>query len=132
MEISLNEALRKISTSNENNIQLDFFRENGQVLAQIFRQKNVKKWGGEVLVKDDGLIMELNFNDEKLNNKTNLIRFKESKFYNLFQQSQSRLGQSYVIGINGNESVKDIVDLIHKVFFTFYQVPDYKFTIRVY
>ncbi|MBN2613154.1 MAG: hypothetical protein JXB00_16495 [Bacteroidales bacterium] len=134
-EISLDNALRTILNSSEKNIQIDFFRENGQVIAQIYKQKDVKKWAlGIELVNDQGLIIELNFNNAKLNNKLNYNRFKKSKFYNQFQKFQLVKENSYFLGINDNKLTGSIIDLLHEVFLTVYQITpiNYKYTVNAY
>ncbi len=72
----LHDYIEKLLKLNEPNTQLDFFRNNGQVLLQVYKQKDVLSWGlGINIVAIDGLVFELHFHKAKTNNSINKTNF---------------------------------------------------------
>jgi hypothetical protein len=72
--------------SNEANTQLDIFRENGQVMLQVYRYSDVRKWGyGIDFGVDNGYVFELLFNKSKTNNVENYARFQNSELWHEFR-----------------------------------------------
>lgn len=67
-------------------LQLDVFRENGQVILQGFKLKAVKEWGWKVPIDQNakGMLVNLRFDKAKTNNSDNFSRFLESDFYEKF------------------------------------------------
>ncbi|UOX34827.1 hypothetical protein LXD69_04785 [Flavobacterium sediminilitoris] len=84
--LSLNSAISIFINSQEKNLQLDFFRENQQVLLQIFKGYDVKNWKIAFESDNDDLILMIHFHKDKIDNKLNLERFKNSKWYNDFER----------------------------------------------
>lgn len=133
--MDLKRALEIIIFSNEDNIQLDIFRKNGQVLSQLYKQRDVKKWDYDILMaKDNGLILELNFNKAKTDNKNNYLRFKESSYHNKFKQFEKVKENSYFLGIEIDQPIENIEFLINDIISTVYLIGynEYYFTVKAY
>lgn len=66
---------------------MDFFRTNGQVLAQLYGYKAIKSFRTQLNFGDeDGYIIELYFFKAKTNNCENERRFLLSDYYSMFKQ----------------------------------------------
>lgn len=105
------DALQKILSSDIPNIQLDFFRANGQVLFQVYKQKDVSTWKNNfVLTDENGLILEILFHKNKTNNSKNLKRFLKSSLNDSLKRIDKINQNSYFYGINSQENTSEIVD----------------------
>ncbi|KYG81557.1 hypothetical protein MB14_13305 [Roseivirga ehrenbergii] len=87
--------LTEISASNEKNMQLDIFRDNGEVLLQIFKSEDVKNWNIEFDVTKEALIFQLLFNKNKTENSANLSRFLNSSLSKNFQRVEFYKQETY-------------------------------------
>jgi len=119
----------------EQNVQLDIFRENGQVLMQVYKQKDVTKWElGVELVDKNGFVIEITFHPNKSKNKENIKRFLESELYKKFNKYDSIEQNSYFIGIPSNWNIKNIEDIILKILSDIFnmKIKNIHFTLNAY
>jgi len=129
----LHSALLELKTSREKNVQLDLFRENGQVLLQLYKQSDVNNWGYNINLTDEkGLVLELSFNNAKQNNKYNFKRFKESIYIESFRTFPKVEQNSFFIGFSGHESVEYIVSHVLDIIKTVYELENFNFSINAY
>ena len=64
----------------ENNAQMDIFRENGQILLQVYRYSDVKRWDCDIdFGIRDGYVFELLFSKSKTDNAANFARFQNTE-----------------------------------------------------
>lgn len=64
--MNLKSCIDTLKFTKEPGTQLDLFRENGQVIIQIYKQRDVLTWGLEIYLDDpDGLVLEVLFNKAK-------------------------------------------------------------------
>ena len=77
---NLKDFIDSFINSKERNLQLDIFRENKQVLFQLYKQYDVNRWEIRYDSIDlDSSVLELRFNREKTSNKKNKERFETSE-----------------------------------------------------
>lgn len=130
----LHEGIKILIDSNSSSIQLDIFRNNGQVLMQIFKQKNVSTWNrGIELTDSDGLIINLHFHKNKTNNFDNFKRFFDSDIFTKFKKYPIP-ENSYFIGINSQYLINEIHDFILEILDTVYNLEGeaMEFTVNSY
>lgn len=127
--MTLTNYIEILKSSKEPRIQLDFFRDNGQVLIQIFKQRDVLTWGLDIdLVDSNGLIIELAFNKAKKSNKQNYIRFTESEIFKNFTYCEKGRENSYFAGIPSKWSTKEIYNFISKIINEIYDIGNSSIT----
>ena len=123
--MKLNSYIEKLLKLKEPNSQLDFFRSNGEVLLQFYKQKDVLSWGfGIDLVDRDGLVLELQFHKAKMNNSSNKSNFLNSIIFKDFLEFESVEQDSYFLGISSNCSVINIVSKIEDIINQVYMLND--------
>ena len=133
MEIT--DSIQVLMNNTEQNVQLDIFRENGQVLMQVYKQKDVTKWElGVELVDKNGFVNEITFHPNKSKNKENIKRFLESELYKKFNKYDSIEQNSYFIGIPSNWNIKNIEDIILKILSDIFnmKIKNIHFTLNAY
>ncbi len=133
MEIT--DSIQVLMNNTEQNVQLDIFRENGQVLMQVYKQKDVTKWElGVELVDKNGFVIEITFHPNKSKNKENIKRFLESELYKKFNKYDSIEQNSYFIGIPSNWNIKNIEDIILKILSDIFnmKIKNIHFTLNAY
>ncbi|MDX2359658.1 MAG: hypothetical protein QNK23_02550 [Crocinitomicaceae bacterium] len=80
------EAIRFFRYSGKPRIQMDFLRDNGQVLMQVYSYNEVKFWRPSLDFGDEsGYILELYFYKSKTDNDVNYKRFCFSESYSRFK-----------------------------------------------
>jgi len=119
--MKLIEFIQQLKETSEENVQLDFFRENGQVLLQIYKQRDVTKWKwGIDLTDNEGFILNLTFNSQKTQNKENLKRFTTSQKFKDFKSIKLFNQNSFFRGISEKKSTTEtanyIIELIGEVY----------------
>ena len=83
--MNLTNLLEILKNNKEPNAQLDIFRDNGQVLIQIYKQRDVLTWGLDIKLEDtEGIVIEILFNKIKKNNNANYLRFINSELFTHF------------------------------------------------
>ena len=112
MELTITHFLQKMLTSTEKNIQLDIFRENGEVLLQIFKSDDVKNWDVDFVVTQNALVFQLLFNGGKTDNKANQKRFLEAEISEDFEKVEFYNQETYFANFPitmGIETIENIV-----------------------
>lgn len=114
--------LNKFLKSNYNNTQMDVYL-NENVIMQIYNSTNVKKWGivDMEIPNEEGIIIDLTFNNNKKNNKENVNRFLSSLAYNRFQKVNLDGGEVYfmylsVINNNLNDLSGELRSILKEVY----------------
>jgi len=104
------------------NTQMDFLRDNGQVLMQVYSYKEVKFWRPDLdFGDDDGYIMELYFTKSKTDNDENYKRFCFSEFYSNFKTFDSIKPKGAYFSFLGKEISDDnfseiVTGLLRKIY----------------
>lgn len=71
----------------DQNLQIDFYRGNGQVILQVFKYSDVKKWGiGIDFGNYEGVVFELTFSKSKTNNEQVYMKFINSELFSQFKK----------------------------------------------
>lgn len=83
--------------SKEKGLQLDFHKENEEVLVQLFKQKDMKNWElkFDLANPNDGYCFFIFFNKYKTKNEINLENFKNSKYFDSYIFSTSQGNDTY-------------------------------------
>src|SRR5699024_10234763 len=106
--------------SKEKNIQLDFYRENGEVLLQIFKGYDVSLWEVDLeFLKNDNIVYQLLFHKDKTNNDGNLKRFEDSFMYSNFKKVDfyNQEAYFYVQSINLPKELENkISEILNEVY----------------
>jgi len=117
---NLTAFLTRFIELNEKNLQLDFFCRK-QVILQIFKMRDVKKWGKNIeqYVQGD-IVIEMTFNKHKIDNSNNKERFINSDLNYTFKKVDNIEQDSYWLGLNIsvgiNQIQKEILNIIHTVY----------------
>jgi len=102
-ELTIQKAVSKFLQGYERNLQLDFFRENGEVLFQVFKGKDVKQWNVEFTPTDNDVIVQIIFHPDKMNNIENLKRFFSGDFFKFFEKHEFYNQNAYFSVFNGSK-----------------------------
>lgn len=132
MSNNLSLLITTFLSSNEKNIQLDFFRSNEHVLFQIYKQYDVNKWELDFSSTDiNSSVIEICFHENKKNNEENFIRFSKSTFHDMFTELEKN---SFFYRIHSKTSVTEIVKLLLRLIDSIYDLNDERieFTLNVY
>lgn len=132
MSNNLSLLIATFLSSNEKNIQLDFFRSNEHVLFQIYKQYDVNKWELDFSSTDiNSSVIEICFHKNKKNNEGNFIRFSKSAFHDMFTELEKN---SFFYRIHSKTSVTEIVKLLLRLIDSIYDLNDERieFTLNVY
>ena len=117
---NLTAFLTRFIELNEKNLQLDFFCRK-QVILQIFKMRDVKKWGKNIeqYVQGD-IVIELTFNKHKIDNSNNKERFISSYLNYTFKKVDNIEQDLYWLGLNISVGIiqiqKEILNIIHTVY----------------
>jgi hypothetical protein len=133
--MELVKGIEVLKKSHETGIQLDFFRNNGQVLLQSFKQINVISWKLDIInIESEGLIIVIDFHKDKDNNTENYKRFIDSDLFVLFKKLDFFKRNSFYTEVSGSLSCKEIENFIHKIIFNIYNIDfnNVKFTLKAY
>lgn len=108
------------------NLQINFFRENGLIILQVFKGNTVKNWGEKLpkLKSDNQLVFCLHFNDGKTNNVYNYERFKTSKWNDLFIEVKDEGWLGYV---SDSDSVTQVHEMISNIIKDIYDLEEFTF-----
>ena len=111
--MNLKSCIDTLKFTKEPGTQLDLFRENGQVIIQIYKQRDVLTWGLEIYLDDpDGLVLEVLFNKAKKNNNENYARFIKSELFKHFAKINSIKEDSYFAVISSGWSTDKILNFV--------------------
>ena len=119
---NIQQALITFLESQEKNIQLDFFRENGEVILQLFKEYDVANWGLGVEFIDNGTIAQLVFNKNKSNNFENFNRFQDSDLFDLFIHVNFHGQNAFFSDIPPETDIRNIELFISKCFHSIYDI----------
>jgi hypothetical protein len=122
MIFSLSTATGIFVNSQEPGIQLDVFRENGQMLLQIGKGYDVKNWNTPLKVNSNDIILLLHFHKSKDHNSKNLLRFLNSPLFRNYERFQMQGQEMYfsksattlkpeILEMEIRELVRDIYEL---------------------
>ena len=134
--LTLENALNKLQFTLEKNVQLDFFRYNGEVLLQIFKGSDVKHWEIDLeILNDKCFVFQVLFHKNKTNNDLNYDRFISSNLNNEFEKIPFH-GQLAFFSLvpfdllNENQIQEKIVKLIIKLYNI--NTSEFYFTLNAY
>lgn len=118
MTKNLNELANTFLLSDEKNLQFDFFRDNGQVLFQLYKQYDVNTWDLNFESNDlNSTVIELRFHEKSTNNKLNFERFQNCSHKNKFiQVSKDSYFMNVKSGIISTDLIQIIQELIREIF----------------
>lgn len=106
--------------SNEKNIQLDFYRKNGEVLIQLFKGYDVSLWDIDMeSLKKDDTVYQLLFHKDKTNNDENIKRFEGSFLFSDFKKVDfyNQNTYFYVQPTNFSQEVENkIIEILNVVY----------------
>ncbi|CAM1351018.1 hypothetical protein [Tenacibaculum halocynthiae] len=95
------------------NLQLDVFRSNGQVLMQLYKQRDVNLWDLNFDFPDDkAIVIEVSFHKDKLDNSKNLSNFKSSKLFEKFTEVEKN---DYFLRLRGNTDTIEVYKVVMKI-----------------
>jgi len=128
------EKINHFVKSQERNIQLDFFRSNGEVLFQVFKQYDTKRWDTKIeLVDEKGLILQIIFNKGKTHNKENFERFSNSYLFNEFSFIEFHKQKAYFRGIPSSWNQQKVINLFNELINTVFALNSgFYFTLNAY
>lgn len=132
MNSNLDFLINTFFSSKERDLQLDFFRSNGQVLLQVYKQYDVNKWDLEFNSTDkNATVLEICFHRDKTDNKENFDRFCKSDYCKDFLELEKN---SYFYRIESTTSSEKVKDFLLKLIFSIYKLEDKKieFTLNAY
>lgn len=115
----LNSLIKTFIESNERNLQLDFYRKNGEVLLQIFKGYDVNLWEVDIETLENDIVYQLLFHKDKTANNDNLKRFKHSALFSDFKKVNfyNQNAYFYSVPIGSSEEIKskifEILELIY-------------------
>lgn len=119
-QLSLDSAIRTFVSSREKGLQLDLFRNNGQVLLQLFKGYDVVNWGIGFVPRGDDLVMMLHFKKHKTDNDLNYQRFLGSNIFARFQRVQVQGEEMYYSKSSTTEDAAilelEVREIIEKVY----------------
>jgi len=133
--MNLKSCIDTLKFTKEPGTQLDLFRENGQVIIQIYKQRDVLTWGLEIYLDDpDGLVLEILFNKAKKNNNENYARFIKSELFNHFAKINSIKEDSYFAVISSSWSTDKILNFVNEVVTYIYDLnnSEIKYSLNAY
>lgn len=85
MEFTFLTAIDLVLDSPNRNLHLNVFRQDGQILAQLYNNQDFKKWNLiETPFVQNGIVLELRFSESKTDNEENFRRFKALRQENSF------------------------------------------------
>ena len=124
-------GIKAFVKSKEENVQLDIFRQNGEVLLQIYKQKDAINWNLGVELDDiNGYVAELYFNKGKTNNENNFIQFQKSSLFEEFKRPKNS-NEQYYYEISSTLSKRDIENVILHILNSAYNLENEEVFIRV-
>lgn len=133
MKNNLKHLLRIIRKSKERNIQLDFFRKNGEVILQIYKQKDVSTWSNDINLTDSqGLVLDLYFHENTINNNENFERFKNSIYFERAFKPVNPEYNSYFIGVESSMKLNRVLLIIKDIIINIYEIKDFEYTLKAY
>lgn len=115
----LNSLIKTFIESKERNLQLDFYRKNGEVLLQIFKGYDVNLWKVDIETLENDIVYQLLFHKDKTANNDNLKRFKHSALFSDFKKVDfyNQNAYFYSVPIGFSEEIKskifEILELIY-------------------
>ncbi len=116
-----NNLLELFINNNESNAQLDVFRDNGQVILQIYKYKDVKKWNiGIDFGLHDGYVFELLFTSSKTDNSSNKDRFNSSSRRDTFVKFDKIKEDSYFAFLPADIELNDLSRFINDILLDVY------------
>lgn len=111
-------------------LQLDFFRNNGEVLFQVFKQAN---WIELYELTDyKGYIINIIFSKSKTDNKKSFMRFENSKLFSLFEKKDFYKQEAYFMGVSSQENFDDFYNLLTNLTKDVFEVESYYYTLNEY
>ena len=106
--------------SKERNIQLDFYRKNGEVLIQLFKGYDVNLWDIDMeAIKKNDTVYQLLFHKDKTNNDENIKRFESSFLFSDFKKVEfyNQNTYFYVQSANFSQEVENkIIEILNEVY----------------
>ncbi len=128
---SLQSLILTFLSSKERNLQLDFFRDNGQVLLQLYKQYDVNTWGIDFSSSDlDASVLELRFHKDKSNDKENNQRFVNSSLFMEFNLVEKN---TYFMRISSGTDSRGIEDKILNIIKEVYNYNgEFSYTLNAY
>lgn len=121
---SLEKCLKDLVNSNFPKTQMDVFYK-GQVVLHVFNQSDVSTWNFKLpLHEEGGIVINLFFNDRKLDNEENHQRFKGASFFGDFILRKMHRGKisSYYLPVSKSVSQKNAANSIIEILSTVYQI----------
>lgn len=103
-------------------LQMDFLRDNGQVLLQVYSYKQMKLFFPQLdFGNETGYLLELNFSKSKTDNDINYRNFTLSDYYTQFRKFDDIKPKGAYFGFLKEEiSDNDFSEYISKLLFTIY------------
>ncbi len=133
--MNLINLLEILKNTKEPKAQMDIFRDNGQVLIQIYKQRDVLTWGLDIKLEDaEGIVIEILFNKAKINNNANYLRFINSEFYTNFTKIDNEKHDIWFAVFSSKWQTKELFDFIINLIDDVYRLKnsEIKFTLNAY
>jgi len=118
--------LEKIEKKLMLNIYID---DNGPMLMQIFHVKLAIEWGWDISKKhQDGYLIVVDFNKNKINNELNFERFTKSQLFASFEKYEFIKRDSYFYHIHPSIKAKNMQSIIYQILTDVYDYQDKPFS----
>lgn len=118
--LTLDNAINMFVNKRIKGLQLDFFRENNEVLLQLFKGYDVVNWDIDYVVDYNDVVFCLHFHKAKTNNFINFERFLNSNISNLFTLIKEQGQFMYYANLSSNigvsaleNEVRGIIDIVY-------------------
>jgi len=131
--IKFEDAIEEFQTSFERKIQLDLFRESGEVLLQVFKGYDVLNWKfdiGEIQQTDSIFLMF--FKPSRKNNENDYERLLNTEYLKDFVEVTDSDRQLFFLKVKGSESSILLHQKVEQVISDVYELPltETNFTLR--
>ncbi|MBT33128.1 MAG: hypothetical protein CMO01_26000 [Thalassobius sp.] len=121
--------------SRERNLQFDFFRNNGQVLFQVFKQSDVKKWEVKFDLDDGkGFIIIMIFNRSKIDNTSVFDIFQKNAIFKHFHKIDFYKQNTYYMNFPSSSELFELNKVINNLINEIFEIDDlgYYYTMNAY
>ncbi|XLS28400.1 hypothetical protein ACJD0Z_14480 [Flavobacteriaceae bacterium M23B6Z8] len=132
--MNLTTALQFFIRSDEKGLQLDFFRDDGQVLLQIYKGNEVATWNKVYVIDENELLLLLRFHKSKTDNESNFNRFMSLNTFTQFRKIKDQNQIFYYQPVSATTKIPMLQRKILDIIFDVYDLRSnqFSFTLNAY
>ena len=131
----LEQLVTLFKKSKEKNLQLDFFRDNGEVLLQFFKGYDIKTWEKFIPNINEGkVLIQILFHKDKTNNNLNYKRFLDYGYPESFVKVDFHNQNTYFKIVESDFIIKNFMFELEKILQDVYgvKIEHTKYTLNAY